>query len=154
MEYNVRIEKIIISRPLAVVRRRASFQELYRVVPDACGLVWSVVKAQQIKGAGRNVALYLDNQINLEVGVELDVPYAGHGEVVGSALPAGTVATAVHFGPYNQLPAAHNAIRDWCANHGHALAGQNWEIYGHWVDAWNTDPSKIRTDVFYLVTEV
>ena len=32
-----------------------------------------------------------------------------------------------------------------------ALAGPNWEIYGHWVDEWNRDPSKIRTDVFYLI---
>jgi hypothetical protein len=31
------------------------------------------------------------------------------------------------------------------------LAGPNWEIYGHWLDEWNNDPAKIRTDVFYLL---
>jgi hypothetical protein len=31
------------------------------------------------------------------------------------------------------------------------LAGPNWEVYGHWKDEWNSDPSKICTDVFYLV---
>jgi effector-binding domain-containing protein len=148
MEYDVRLEQIS-SRPLAVVRRRASLQELSKVVPDACGAVWGVVRAQQIMGAGRHVALYLDDEINLEVGVELDTPFAGHGEVVGSATPAGAVATAVHFGPYGRLHEAHQAIREWCANHGHALAGPNWEIYGHWTDEWNSDPAKIRTDVFY-----
>ena len=35
--------------------------------------------------------------------------------------------------------------------HGHTLAGPNWEIYGHWVDEWNRDPTKIRTEVFYLL---
>ena len=95
--------------------------------------------------------LYLDGQITLEVGVELDTPSAGHGEVVGSATPAGAVATAVHFGPYARLHEAHRAIREWCANHGYALAGPNWEIYGHWTDEWNSDPAKIRTDVFYLL---
>jgi hypothetical protein len=152
MEYDIHLETFTDSRPLAVVRRRASAQQLSRVVPDACGLVWNVLRAQQVRGAGRHVALYLDAQINLEVGVEMDAPFAGAGEVVGSALPAGPVATTVHFGPYNRLGAAHHAIRDWCANHGHALAGPNWEIYGHWVDAWNSDPGKIRTDVFYLLT--
>jgi hypothetical protein len=49
--------------------------------------------------------------INLEVGVELEAPFAGHGEVVGSATPAGVVATAAHFGPYNRLHEAHQAIR-------------------------------------------
>ena len=150
MEYQVRIEQLS-SRPLAVVRRRARLQELAKVVPDACGTVWSVIRAQKITGAGRHVALYLDDKINLEVGVELDTPIAGHGEVVGSATPAGTVATAVHFGPYHRLHEAHEAIRQWCADNSHALAGPNWEIYGHWKDEWNTDPTKIRTDVFYLL---
>src|SRR5437588_7281090 len=148
MEYVVRLEQLG-SRPLAVVRRRAKQQELSRVVPDACGAVWNVVRAQQIPGAGRHIAVYLDCQINLEVGVELDAPFAGHGEVVGSATPAGTVATTVHLGPYGRLHEAHRAIRQWCANHGYALAGPNWEIYGHWKDEWNNDPTKIRTDIFY-----
>jgi effector-binding domain-containing protein len=150
MDYDVRLEQLS-SRPLAVVRRRARPQELSRVVPEACGVVWGVVRAQQIPGAGRHVALYLDGQINLEVGVELDTPFAGHGEVVGSATPAGAVATAVHFGPYGRLHEAHRAICQWCADHGHALAGPNWEIYGHWTDECDSDPARIRTDVFYLL---
>jgi hypothetical protein len=150
MEYDVRLEQDP-GRPLAVVRRRASPQELSKVVPEACGTVWNAVRAHQIPGAGRHVALYLDCQINLEVGVELDAPFAGVGEVIGSSTPAGAVATVAHFGPYGRLHEAHQAIRDWCAKHGHAPAGPNWEIYGHWLDEWNSDPSKIRTDVFYLL---
>jgi effector-binding domain-containing protein len=151
MEYDVRLEQLS-SRPLAVVRRRASLQELARVIPDACGTVWGVVRALKIAGAGRHVALYWDDVSNLEVGVELEAPFAGHAEVVGSATPAGPVATAVHFGPYGRLPEAHQAIRQWCELHGYALAGPNWEIYGHWIHEWCDDPSRIRTDVFYLVT--
>lgn len=150
MEYDVRIERVA-GTPTAVVRRRATVQELPKVVPEACGVVWNVVRAQQIKGAGRHVALYLDDQINLEVGVELETPFAGHGEVVSSTLPSGTVATTTHFGPYNRLGEAHAAVRDWCASHGHAFAGPSWEIYGHWQEAWNADPSLIRTDIFYLL---
>ena len=148
MNYDVRVEQLA-SRPLAVVRRCASARELAKVVPDGCGAVWSVVRAQQIAGAGRHVAVYLDDQINLEVGVELDAPFAGHGEVVGSATPSGLVATTTHFGPYGRLGEAHAAICQWCGNNGYSLVGPNWEIYGHWLNEWNDDPSKIRTDVFY-----
>src|SRR5437764_237723 len=130
MEYHVRLETISENTPTAVVRRRASVAEIPKVVPEACGLVWQVLRSQQVKGAGRHVAFYVDDQINLEVGVEMEAPFAGHGDVIGSALPAGTIATAVHFGPYQQLHLAHQAIRDWCARHGHTLAGPNWEIYG------------------------
>ena len=150
MEYVVRLEQLS-SRPLVVVRRRASAQELSKVVPAACGTVWGVIRAQQVKGAGRHVAVYLDGQINLEVGVELDAPFAGFGEVVGSATPAGSVATTTHYGPYGQLHQAHEAIRLWCGNNGYTLAGPNWEIYGHWKDEWNSDPTKICTEVFYLL---
>jgi effector-binding domain-containing protein len=121
------------------------------VVPEACGTVWSVVRAQKIAGAGRHVAIYWDCQINLEVGVELDAPFAGHGDVVGSATPAGAVVTTAHFGPYGRLHEAHEAIRRWCAGHAYTLAGPNWEIYGHWTDECDRDPTKIRTDVFYLL---
>jgi effector-binding domain-containing protein len=152
VEYDVRLERLT-SRPLAVVRRRAASHELSRVVPDACGTVWGVVRAQKIPGAGRHVALYLDCQINLEVGVELEAPFAGYGEVVGSATPAGLVVTTTHYGPYGRLNEAHEAIRVWCANNGHALAGPSWEIYGHWIDEWNRDPSKITTDIYYLLVE-
>ncbi|HMF15524.1 MAG TPA: GyrI-like domain-containing protein [Gemmataceae bacterium] len=150
MEYAIHIEQLS-SRPLAVVRRRASLPELAKVIPDACGTVWKVVRSLPIPGAGRHVAVYWDDQINLEVGVELDAPFAGHGEVVGSATPAGAVATTTHFGPYGRLHDAHQAIHQWCADNGHALAGPSWEIYGHWEDEWNNDPAKIRTDVFYLL---
>ena len=79
-----------------MVRRRASLQELAKVVPAACGTVWSVIRAQQVAGAGRHVAIYWDGQINLEVGVELSAPFPGYGEVVASATPAGLVATTTH----------------------------------------------------------
>ena len=151
MEYNIRCEELG-SRPLAVVRRRARPEELSKVVPDACGVVWGVIRSQQISGAGRHVAVYLDGQINLEVGVELDAPFPGSGEVVGSGTPAGLVASTTHYGPYGLLNKAHEAILRWCGDNGHTLAGPNWEIYGHWQDEWNSDPTRICTDVFYLLT--
>jgi hypothetical protein len=150
MEYVVRLEQHA-GQPLAVVRRLASPQQLSRVVPDACGTVWGVMRAQQVQGAGRHVAVYWDCQINLEVGVEVPAAFPGHGEVVGSATPAGPVATTTHYGPYGELHKAHDAIHQWCGNNGRTLAGPNWEVYGHWIDEWNSDPSKIRTDVFYLL---
>jgi hypothetical protein len=54
MEYEFRLEQLD-SHPLAVVRHQASLHELTRVVPNACGLVWSVVRSQKITGAGRGL---------------------------------------------------------------------------------------------------
>ena len=136
------------SIPLAVIRRQARASELSRVVPECCGLVWNAVRAQKTV-AGRHVAIYWDGTIRVEIGVELHGPFAEQGEVVRSATPGGVVASVTHFGPYSSLGAAHAAVRDWCNAGNHRLAGPNWEIYGHWQREWNTDPSRIRTDIFY-----
>jgi len=55
--------------PVAVIRRHARASELPRVVPEGCGAVWNYLRAHQLKG-GRNVAIYWDGSIRLEVGVE------------------------------------------------------------------------------------
>lgn len=150
MSYMIRIEQHA-GQPLAVVRRRASLQQLPKVIPEACGVVWGAMKSQPAARAGRHVAVFWDDQINLEVGVEVAGPFVPAGDVVASATPAGRVATTTHFGPYPKLAEAHHAIRSWCEQNGEALAGPNWEVYGHWQHAWNQDPSQIRTDVYYLL---
>jgi effector-binding domain-containing protein len=136
------------SIPLAVVRRQVRASELATAVPEGCGVVWSFVRARQLR-AGRHVAVYWDGTIRLEVGVEMIESIPEGEDVVRSATPAGRVASVVHFGPYQQLGVAHQAIRDWCSANNLQLAGPNWEIFGHWQDDWNADPSQIRTDVFY-----
>ena len=148
--YDVRVERQNFI-PLAVVRRQVRAAELSRVVPQCCGVVWDALRAQGVKG-GRHVALYLDDTIRVDIGVEMSVPFAEQGELVRSQTPAGEVATITHFGPYGTLHAAHAAIRAWCKISGRRLAGPSWEIYGHWRPEWDQDPSKIRTDVCYLLT--
>ena|SRR6516165_6878461 len=149
--YAVQLQRLG-SIPLAVIRRQARSSELARVVPECCGVVWDAVRAQQTQ-AGRHVAIYWDGSIRLEVGVELHGSFAEQGEIVRSATPSGAVASATHFGPYAGLGAAHEAIRQWCVANNHRLAGPNWEIYGHWQRQWDTDPSRIRTDLYYLLTD-
>ena len=139
--------------PVAVVRRQVGQAMLSRVVPECCGLVWSALRAQGLK-AGRNVAIFWNGEIRLEAGAELDVPFREEGELVASATPAGLTACATHYGPYDQLGRTHRTVVEWCAASGHRLVGPSWEIYGHWLEAWNSDPTKIRTDVFYLVQAI
>src|SRR5437762_13524197 len=113
MAYVVRSERVT-GTPIAVVRRSAPPGQLSRVVPEACGTVWKVLKSLAVQGAGRHVAVYLscsDGQVDVEIGAEVAGPFAGHGEVIGSSTPAGEVATTTHFGPYGRLGEAHRAIR-------------------------------------------
>ena len=136
--------------PLVALRRRVSQRELSRVVPEACGAVWNAVRAQNLP-AGRHVAVYLDGSINVEVGVECAGPFAAHGDFVATDTPGGLAASVTHLGPYGNLGAGHDAVRQWCEEHDYRLTGPSWEVYGHWQDEWNVDPAQIRTDIFYQV---
>jgi effector-binding domain-containing protein len=153
MAYAVRTEHVT-AAPIAVVRRRAAAGQLSAVVPEACGTVWKVLKSLGLKGAGRHVAVYQAGPgglIEAEIGAEVAAPFTGEGEVVGSSTPAGEVAAVTHFGPYGGLGAAHRAVRHWCDDNRRTPSGVSWEMYGHWLPEWNQDPSRIRTDVFYLL---
>lgn len=134
----------------AVIRSRVQPNELSKFVPAACGEVWSFIRASGLPRPGRHVALYLDSGL-VEAGAEASERFAGDERVHCSQLPTGRVVTPTHFGPYTGLGEAHSAVRQWCAVQGRRLSGICWEIYGHWDDSWNADPSKIRTDVFHLL---
>jgi len=91
--------------------------------------------------------LYRDDIPNVEVGVLAIGLFSDTGTVICSVLPAGVTAAVTHRGPYAELDRAHRAIGDWCAVHGHKLAGPRWEIYGHWRE----DPDELETEVYYLL---
>ena len=133
---------------IAAVRCVVKPRELPQVVPRLCGEVWEFLRPQRdLLQPGRHVAVYLDGAINLECGAEVGQRFEGSGRIICSATPGGKAATTRHVGDYARLGNAHTAIRDWCAARDCALAGPNWEIYGH----WNDDPAKVYTDVCYLL---
>ncbi len=137
----------------AVIRGRVRSSDLPQFVPAACGEVWAFVRSANLPRPGRHLALYLDDQGLVEVGVEVSEPFVGTERVHCSKLPAGRVVTATHFGPYARLRDAHAAIREWCEEHNHQRSGVSWERYGHWQTSWDTDPTKVRTDVFHLLAD-
>jgi effector-binding domain-containing protein len=145
-------------QPLAAVRGHANAQNFLGQLFVLLDEVWTFLRANpHVKHEGLNVFLYdhendsslLDTEqvMRIEAGVKVAEPFTGSGRVVCSATPSGTVATVAHIGPYDKLSEAHSAVRTWCKDHNHPIAGASWEIYDH----WNDDPNKLRTDVFYLL---
>jgi hypothetical protein len=117
------------------IEQRDPIATAVAVVPDAShwkeGLdrVWAVVRDRRL-AAGRNVMRYGER---VEVGVELDGSAEG---LLASELPAGPTAVGRRVGALSPegIQEAHGAVRAWCAEHGHELTGECWEIYGHMND--------------------
>jgi effector-binding domain-containing protein len=141
------------ARPTAVVAQTTTWTEFPKLWGRLLGQVYEFVRPRPELATGdgdelwQNVMLYKDQRPDIEVGVLVSAPIQAEGPVIGSALPAGEVATATHRGDYAKLGVTHDAVRDYAATHGRELAGPRWEIYGH----AGPDPSEAETEVFWLL---
>jgi effector-binding domain-containing protein len=134
-------------QPTAVVRAHSTQADLPRDIISSLDQVYAAVRQGLVAQQGQNVVLYLNGPNSIEVGIEVAGAFEAVGAVGPSTLPGGEVARALHVGPYDQLGVAHDAVQAWCKEHGLALAGPSWEIYGDWEE----DPSKLTTEVRYLL---
>ena len=134
---------------MAVARATLPLEQISGKILQLFDLVYAFLETAKVKQAGHNIAVYLNNVVDLEVGVPVTAPFEDTATVYCSSLPAGRAAHAVHYGPYSELGGAHDAVLQWCEDRGLALTGVSWEIYGH----WNDDPSLLRTDVYWLLKE-
>jgi effector-binding domain-containing protein len=134
-------------RPLAVVEAQATRATLHLTIPKCLEAVYAFLRTASVHQNGQNVVLYLDDESNLEVGVEVSGHFEDVEPVVWSSVPQGWAAKTTHTGRYEDLPMAHAAVRSWCARNGRPLAGPNWEVYGDWED----DRDKLVTVVYYLL---
>lgn len=156
MRYDIEIRDIL-PFPLAAACGRANANTIGATIGELMSQVYEFLRNSTIEKPGHNVVLYHDSEegglfntedgIPIEVGVQVATTFEDDGAVVCSSTPGGRVAATLHMGAYQQLPEAHGAIRSWCSEHGHQIAGANWEIYGD----WNDNPDELRTEVVYLL---
>ncbi len=89
-------------------------------------------------------------ELDIEAGLPIAKPVAEKGRVKNSELPGGRTVVAWHTGPYEKLPAAHEALRAYLQANGLKARGGPWEIY--WTDPGVVpDSSKWRTQLFMVV---
>jgi effector-binding domain-containing protein len=136
------------STVMAVARDTLSSDQISGRILQLFDLVYAFLKTAEVKSVGLNVAVYLNDRIDLEVGVPVTAPFEDTSSVFCSSSPAGRSAHTVHYGPYSQLGEAHRAVQKWCQGQGLITTGVSWEVYGH----WNDDTSRLRTDVYHMLT--
>ncbi len=149
MQYEIKIHSVP-ARQLAIVRRRLKWSELGGHLIPLLDRVYAQVRAGKVIQSGQNVFVYrhgTPDGVTVEVGVEVPDRFEDVDDVVYSSAPSGEVASTVHTGPYSDLGDAHEAVIRWCKEHHRLHANVWWEVYGDWEE----DPSKLETEVFYLL---
>src|ERR1700759_2814098 len=141
MDYQVNIATVT-EHFIAASRERTTLARVSQDIQRLLAPVWTFIRAQHIwskeNNSGHNVAVYYGTQPcdSVEAGVQVMAPFAETAEIGRSATPAGRIATTAHFGNYNQLCHAQNAVIEFCKQNGCEIVLPFWEIYGDWNDDW------------------
>ncbi len=152
MTYEI-LTSTVEARPLAVVHRQVHVGRVSTAWRPALDQVWAFLRRHDgLRSDGHNIFVYRQPTapgapMEVDFGVEVTRAFDGEGEVAFTETPAGEVAWTRHVGSYDGLGAANAAVEAWCREHGRALGGVSWEIYGDPGD----DPAALEVRVFYLL---
>jgi effector-binding domain-containing protein len=115
----------------------------------------AVIKKNGVKVTGQPMAWYTANKAPyfFEAGIPVDKkPTKITNNLFIKEMGVDSVTIAHFYGPYNLLPQAYDALRDWMTDHKKKLSSTPYEIYvsdpvdkeGHLID-----PYKVQTDVVF-----
>jgi effector-binding domain-containing protein len=149
MPYECTIKRVQ-PQPTLSIRGRTSVGELPRTFGEYMREVWSHLEKSGQRPAGPPFTRYhaADDleAIDFEAGFIVGPGLAGAGRVQAGALPGGEVIATDHFGPYEHLPRAGEALDQWLVDNDRTAAGPNWEYC--WTDPGaEPDPAKWHTEV-------
>ena len=104
--------------------------------------MWAQVKALGLRTTGINHWVYLPDH-ELFTGVELRDAAAATGSLEPLHVELTRYLRYVHRGPYTDLPAVWQQLKDHLAQTGQTIVAPSLEIYGH----WNEDPNQLTTTI-------
>ncbi|MBW6467641.1 MAG: GyrI-like domain-containing protein [Coriobacteriia bacterium] len=132
----------------------------YEQIPIAFGILYGWVSSRGLEPVGMPLAVYLnDPQIvpESEALWEVWAPVAGDPAEEGpdekglgiKKLPAMTVASVIHRGPYDTVAPTYEALGAWVAEQGYVLAGPPREAY--MSDPATAAPEDCLTEIHFPV---
>ena len=108
--------KQIEAQHIVGIRTTATMDKIGEVMGPMFGEVYGHIQQNGQQPAGMPFAIYHsmdDNTIDLECGMPVASPIPGTERIRAGELPAGTVATVTHMGPYDALPQTWSALTEW-----------------------------------------
>ena len=146
--------KHVDAQPILGIRTTSTMDKLTEVMGSLFGEVYEYIHQSGRQPVGMPFSRYhsMDgNTVDLECGMPVAPALEGRGRVQAGELPAGTVATVTHTGPYDDLPQTWSALTEWMGSQGLQPSGSPWEVYVTDPGA-EPDQSKWRTDIFFPVS--
>jgi effector-binding domain-containing protein len=152
MAYEIELKELN-PQPMMSIRTSCRVAEIGPVLAEILPEVFYYLDKLGVRPAGPPFTRYhsFDGTLcEIEAGMPVSEPQQSEGRVVAGELPGGAVAATVHVGPYEDLPAAHDAIDAWIKENGKKSRGPQWESY--LTDPGEEpDPQKRETELMWPV---
>lgn len=148
MSYDIQVRKLA-RQPAAVIRLRCAPEQISSQLASAFGEIGGYLNDAGIdlEDAGVYARFLVDGpEIDVEAGFTVPTPIVAKGRVKPGELPECEAAVTLHVGPYEGLPAAQNAIRNWIAENDREPDGAPWELY---LSGPEEPPSQWKTEVYW-----
>ncbi len=139
-------------QPVLSIRTRTPQQGLPQQIGRGYQAVMAQLAALNEQPAGEPFIAYynMDMQnLDIEIGFPVSRPLPGQGEVQPGVIPAGTIATCLYTGPYNEMPPAYEALNAWIKDNGFQPTGTVYEFYPN--NPMDTPPAELQTRIVFPV---
>ncbi len=154
MEYTIE-KKHIPETHVLVMRKRTSPDGIADTLAEVLPQVFTYATGKGVPLAGPPFCRYRDwnaSGVTVEAGLPVGAPAEGAGDIVGDTIPAGTVASTIHIGPYDTLNEAYAAVEAWMKRHTLTAADDPHEVY--LTDPGQVpDPAQWRTEIVWPLAE-
>ena len=154
MPYEVTVKEVA-ARPVAALTLRAGLATIGEAIQHGFGTVIGAVGTAGATPDGAPFVVYhavIDEETEGDVEICVPVP-AGttlpDGMVRYYEIPAGTVASTIHRGPYQEISPAYHVVTGWIEEHGATLHGAPREIYLN--DPQTVTPDDLLTEIQFPI---
>jgi effector-binding domain-containing protein len=153
MPYKVEITEVP-PQLIAATRVHTSLRRIGEDIGAGFGTLMQELTPKGIVPAGAPLIVYhdtIDDETDgdIEVCIPVGTLIPNGSEIYSRELEGGTVASAVHRGPYQEIGAAYHTLTGWISEHGHEIAGPPREIYLN--DPQTVAPEELLTQVVFPI---
>lgn len=140
------------AQPAITIRTRTPVESLPSVLGQGYGAIMQYLEESGEYPAGMPFVAYynMDMQdLDIEVGFPVAHPLPGRDNLQSSQLPAGTYATCLYTGPYEDMVRAYEALYAWIEQHGYESTGVAYEFYLNGPQ--DAPPEGLQTRIMFLL---
>jgi effector-binding domain-containing protein len=156
MAYQIQVREVS-SQPALSIRAVVHTLELVRFFDEATSEIRTYLNRAGVRAVGPPRSLWhsapgeIPDSSDIETCLPIEHPVPSSGRMRSAVLPAGLQAFTVHYGAYDEMVNAFDAVWQWIQEHGYEMVGPPCDVV--LVGPNDTsDPSAYRTEIVYPVS--